>query len=210
MQDKLVWLEALFYVSGIIIAIFAGYSAQQIRLIKRDIFLRNQRAASEKAIEYCDRFLTSRLHDQFTVACMDNNIPYRYDGQISDFSQSSIPDSYRDTWLKRVALYNNWLPVVNEMDVIASSLISGVADECLAFSIIGRSFCNAIESNYDVICMMRSDSILPHHQSIVNLYKLWRPRLTKEELQLDMAMLEDKIKNIPEKHIQPIGADKKC
>jgi hypothetical protein len=45
-------LELLYFVAGVVVAIGVIYGLKQIALLKKDIRLRNERAAKEKAIEY--------------------------------------------------------------------------------------------------------------------------------------------------------------
>ena len=52
-------LEALFHLSGVLLAVAAVLGLQQIRLLKKDIRIRNERGAKEKAIEFSSRYLNN-------------------------------------------------------------------------------------------------------------------------------------------------------
>ena len=47
---------------------------------------------------------------------------------------------------------------------------------------IGRTFCRAVESDYDIIAFARLEPVHGYYESIVRLYKIWRPRLNSAEL----------------------------
>ena len=51
------WLEAAYFAGGIVVAVAVVYGLQQIKLLKKDIRIRNERAAKEKAVEYSGRYL---------------------------------------------------------------------------------------------------------------------------------------------------------
>jgi len=78
---------------------------------------------------------------------------------------------------------------LNQLESIAASFTSGVADERTGFRIIGRTYCFNVESYYDLI------SVSPHTywQSAIDLYFLWRPRLSKAELEIARGEMEARL-----------------
>ncbi len=177
------WIELIYFISGAMLAGAALYGLQQIRIMKRDMQVRSERAAAEKAIEYITRYvslyipLDNKFYDECVVKKLDS-----YDGPVSDFKFESLPPHYLNRARERFALYSFWLPPLNELNTIAAAFAFGVADEKIGFSAIGRSFCAAIAWKYDVICCARRDKVCPHFEGIVTLYRLWAPRISKDEL----------------------------
>jgi len=51
--------ELAYFASGTLLALAALYGIQQVRTVKKDLSMRVERAAKEKAIEYSGRYLTA-------------------------------------------------------------------------------------------------------------------------------------------------------
>ena len=176
------WLELAFFIGGVVVAAVGLYGLQQIRLMKRDMEMRSQRAAREKAIEYISRYFARYvpLDACFTDEAHEKKLP-GYDGPVGDFTMSSLTAKHDQRALKRFVL-DSWLPALNELHTIAAAFAYGVADEELGFQAIGRTFCATVASKYDILCIARRDRVCQHYQGIVDLFRLWTPRLSKSEL----------------------------
>ncbi|WP_115553997.1 DUF4760 domain-containing protein [Xanthomonas arboricola] len=191
------YLEALYFLAGIGLFVGVLISFRQLRLIKLDIDTRNSRAAKEKALEsiecYSNKFvpLSSEYFDQWKA---QDDLTY-YQGDIGDFSQASIAAEHLENSSKRFRL-DKWLPALNQLESLCSYFVSGVADEKLGFKYLGRSICFWVERNYDIIAMSRREKAFPHWQSMVELYQLWRPRLTKAELEVQRDELTARIRAV--------------
>lgn len=209
-----IWLEISYYASGIAVAIAVVYGLRQISLLKKDIRLRNERAAKEKAIEYGRRYLRDYvdLEGIFFSACREAKLR-GYDGPIGDFTSGSILGDARiaETSTKRYTTKPSLLPALNELEALSAAFISGVADEEAGFKIFGRSFCSTVENNYDIIALSRTadESALEYWYNIVRLYRLWSPRLEEGELRRTKNSLEAKIAAIARQsaRIPPIGTE---
>jgi len=207
------WLELSYFVSGIVIALAVVYGLKQIGILKRDIRLRNERAAKEKAIEYGSRYLREYvdLDARFFDACL-NDEPNLYSGPVGDFTAGSLPPDgpASDRLLKRYG-QSAWLPAMNELEVIAAAFVSGVADESAGFKIIGRSFCATVASHYDLIAFSRGRARTAQNywHNIVHLYKIWSPRLTESELREARGRLDQRIARVSSQtsRIRPIGTE---
>jgi hypothetical protein len=198
------YLEAAYFVAGVILAAGLIAAFVQIVLLKRDIRTRNERAAKEKAIEAASRYLVDyvRLETVRFSKQLDQKLQ-SYTGPIGDFSRSSV--QYSEKTAQR-ALLPNGLETLNELEAISAYFTSGVADEAMGFTIIGRTFCSTIEHNYDIISTLRGDEGPFYYENIVLLYRLWRPRLTRSELLSAKDLLEQKIGAIKDADpIRPIG-----
>jgi hypothetical protein len=207
------WLELLYFASGIVIAVAVVYGLKQIHLLKKDIRLRNERAAKEKAIEYCSRYLNSyvRLVDAFFVDCLKRQLK-SYSGPIGNFTSESIlrDAGQRDIADKRYAVFS-WAAAMNELEAISAAFTSGVADEATGFKIIGRTFCVSVQSNYDLIALSRNKSkdAQGYWSNIVQLYKMWFPRLKEVELRQAKEQLDATLAAVAAQgtRIAPIGTE---
>jgi|SRR5579872_1549453 len=201
------WAEFAYFLSTIVLAIVAVFGLQQISLVKRDIRLRSDRAAKEKAIEYSHRYLTIfvPLYDECTDDRTKKGI-VGYDGPIGDSTAGSLGAAdQRDALKKMGPVVHFWLPAFNELQSIASAFMVGVADERVGFGIIGRTFCHTVRSNYDFLAAVRREKTCPYYQSIVDLYQLWAARMSKAELSELSRDLVSQIRSIPDVEIPPIG-----
>ena len=201
------WAEFAYFVGTIVLAVVAIFGLQQVSLLKRDIRLRSDRAAKEKAIEYSHRYLTIfiSLYEKCSDDLTKNEI-VGYDGPIGDFTPGSLGvHGRRDALKKALAVLHSWLPAFNELQSIASAFIVGVADERVGFGIIGRSFCHTVRRNYDLVAAVLGEKTCPYWQSIVDLYQLWAGRMTKAELSELSKDLVSRIRSIPDVEIPPIG-----
>lgn len=199
------YLESLYFLAGVLLLGGLLLTYRQVVLIKKDIRTRNERAAAEKAIEACDRYFCKYIplngvyfHDRMKAKLK------AYDGPIGDFFASSIPESLQKDCAARYA-QSSWLPALNQLESISAYFISGVADECTGFKVIGRTFCGTIESNYDLFAISRREKALPYWANTVALYQLWRPRLTKAEMDISKQEIERQMSSIIDKIISPIG-----
>ncbi|HVI60512.1 MAG TPA: hypothetical protein VM619_16780 [Luteimonas sp.] len=189
------YLEALYFLAGVGLFVGVLISFGQLRLIKKDIDTRNFRSAREKALEAIDRYLTQFVPasgEYFDEWKSDKTLTH-YQGAIGDFWHESISAEHLENSTKRFKL-DKWLPALNQLESLCSYFVSGVADERLGFKYLGRSICFWVERNYDVVALSRRDKAFPHWQSIVELYKLWRPRLTKAELELQRDEISARIR----------------
>jgi hypothetical protein len=87
---------------------------------------------------------------------------------------------------------------------------SGVGDESLGFEIIGVSFCNTVESYFDIIAIANEDvegTGRRFFSSIVKIYRCWAPRLEKNKLSMAKEHLEKKIGSIQQSSVKPFGTE---
>jgi len=196
--------ELLYFLSGVALAAIAAYGIQQVKLLKKDIRVRNERASKEKALEFVEKYeLFITLDERFYSESKAKKVQ-GYNGPIGDFSNGSVPEKYQKNAYKRYTL--PWLEGVNKLELIASGFVSGVADEQLGFKIIGWSFCATVASKYDILCIARGiDKTKPGYQTIVELYQLWAPRLSKAQLLHAREEIEKRIAATVDSTIPPIG-----
>lgn len=202
------YLEAIYFIASIFLLGGMLLTYLQVKLIKQDIRNRNTRASAEKAIDVCGRYFSD------FVPLISINFEEKiakefgaYTGPIGDFTHTSLPNPLNANCLKRFGL-KSWLPAMNQLESISATFIAGVADECVGFQIIGRTFCSNIETNYDLISLSRREKAYPYWLNSVKLYQLWRPRLTKAEIDLAIREMEEKSSAIQDEKLTPIGVSK--
>lgn len=121
-----------------------------------------------------------------------------YNGPIGDFSQRSIVSDRLTAVIATESTEIIELAVnsLNELELCAAYFVTEVADEKVGFSTIGRTFCRTVENHYDIIAVGRKNLPNDHWSSIIKLYRLWRPRLHKSELEAKATLLKKQIEAI--------------
>jgi hypothetical protein len=209
LTDVRPYLEALYFLGTLVIAVVAIYGIKQIRLMQTDMKMRADRAAKERAIGLCSDYLLEyvQLANDSDKEFEKKNLK-RYTGPVGDFTPQSIPAEWVDKgdFLKRLK-DRSWLSSMNRLESIAAGFTTGVADEETGFGIIGRTFCHTVKHRYDLIAGCRFESADPYWNNIVQLYLTWSPRLNKAELESFRDQIDSAIATIPDKRIPPIGPD---
>jgi len=198
-------IEIIYFLASTSLLVGVGLAYRQLALIKADIKIKNQRSSAEKAIEACERYFCEyvQISKQSFIDRQAKNLNL-YKGAIGDFTTASVPADQIERSNKRYTL-TSWLPALNRLEAIAAYFTTGVADECVGFSVIGRTYCSAVELNYDMIALSRRSGAIDYWENIVKLYLLWRPRLSKAELKLAKNEMEKKISSLQQSKVPPIG-----
>jgi hypothetical protein len=202
-------LELLYFLSTIALAVIAGYGLRQIKLLKRDMHTRNDRAAKEKAIEISDRFVNSvNIGLKYHEALKTGGLKI-YHGPIGDFTSSSLTKDWRENANKKIPMASLWMPILNEYEGMAAGYMSGVADEQLGYKILGMGFCKAVQHNYDVICLQRGHGKgeWNYWKNTIGLYKLWSDRIKQEGLLEKLDDVSSQLRESSSAKITPIGLD---
>lgn len=199
--------ELIYFVASIVLIFGVWLSYRQLTLIKEDIRIKNKRAAAEMAIEACDIFSSKYVPLSIAYFADIESLGYghgHYTGAIGDFSYNSISERDQETCLARQSR-PSWFNAMNSLAVIASYFMTGVADESVGFRVLGRGFCASVEASYDLIAFMRKGVPNDYWADIIDLYALWKPRLTKLELELQRQGMDEVISGLKQKTITPIG-----
>jgi hypothetical protein len=199
------WFELISFGATALTAMVSVYALRQIAFLKRDYDMRVDRSAKEKAIDFSQRYLT-RYVELSAIADDEHEAKglSTYDGTIGDFSAESLtPKDLAQVLQKSGSMPT--LTALNELEAIAAAFVSGVADEQLGFSIIGRTFIRTVQYNYDHIAASRVEKIAPYWANIVTLYRTWAPRLNAEELKALRESVTSRLADLHTSNIPPIG-----
>jgi hypothetical protein len=204
-------LELLSFVSGPVLVVVAILALKQISIAKGDVQVRSRREAASLATTQCQRYYSEiiPLLNELDELINQKEIP-EYRGEIADFCQDDIlkNPTWAIKWLSKTDdLLKLWIQVLNSLESFAIYFTTGVADEEIAFSTIGLSYCNTVKKLYAFIATGRIKGKNKHFEHIVTLYKLWSSRLEKYNLEDQLDEMQSKIKSIKVKTIKPIGTD---
>ena len=205
------FIENLYFISGFILALMAIVGIYHLVLTKRAIKINSARHAADLAAAqvelYCSK--TIPLQDIYYKSKMDNNIK-KIEYEVGEFSLDHIYSTFGKEKVKIILqeriniMLDHFLPVINSMEAFAIYFTKGVADEEIAFSASGETFCHSVKSLYIEISFCRGKDSKAFENTVL-LYKLWSERIKKEKLTKSKEVLENKLKQISEKKINPIG-----
>lgn len=199
------WLEMVYWVAGVAVALFAGLSLRQLTILKSDISTRNERASKEKALDAAKTWADAQEHLRtFISNCNSAQLPNAYSGPITDFFLDSLPENLKSVAIAKEKIHG-WAKPINQFEAIAAMFTKGVADEQTGFEIIGRDYCLCVGALYDVLAASRLARTQPLYSNIVELYTLWSVRLAATELIDKKTEADAKLANLKPKSIQPIG-----
>ena len=199
------YLEALYFLAGVVVAGGVLVGMRQLRLLKQDIVSRSDRAAKEKAIE-----MSFRMADLFAASIRGQNqlgelgYPSIWEGKVGDFTPSSLPDGHLKVAERR---YMSGIPLryLNPMEAVAASFVNGIAEEKLAFPMCGAPFCAFVSVEYDMFCFARQHSDSAPFSNTIKLYRTWSNRLSKEQLEAAKEGLEASLAQIEDREIPPLS-----
>ncbi|MES2442040.1 MAG: hypothetical protein V4574_04355 [Pseudomonadota bacterium] len=202
------YLEFLRLLASLALAVGVFIAYAQLKHVRRDYSARMERAAKEKAIEASEKYLGEvvTLSNAFFSHRKENSIP-EYSGPVGDFSKSSLEKPNIDE-LKRICWEG--IAPLNKLETVAAMFISRVADERTGYRIIGRSFCDTVKFQYDIIVRSKvTEDAQPYWYNIIELYKIWSPRIQVEELSSDARKIHESLKNLAVSDaLPPLGSEK--
>ncbi len=106
---------------------------------------------------------------------------------------------------ERIKFLVLWLDILNSMEAFATYFTKGVADEEIAFSSIGRTYCYSVENYFFEIADCRNLKDEHSFQNTIDLYTIWKERLKKIQLTQEQEELMLKLHKVNETKIDPIG-----
>ncbi|GAQ48587.1 hypothetical protein FPK15_contig00013-0033 [Flavobacterium psychrophilum] len=92
------------------------------------------------------------------------------------------------------------------MESFSTYFIKGVADEEIAYSSIGRTFCHSVENYSFDISFMRREDDLQVFNNLVALYHIWKSRLNSEKISKELLNKQNELKKIQIKKVDILGA----
>lgn len=201
-------LEVLYYIASI--GLLAGIilATKQLKVMKTDFSSRNQRASVEKSIEYLNWYATiflpetlkskGILEDKNVITFDDvENKSFIYDENCKRDSQviSSINEKI-DAGI---------VDLINQLEFFSAAMMSGLADEQLAFNPLASTFCSFVDDNYDVYCETRNDGKEMLFTHTIELYNMWEERLRTIELSKKRALIDEQMSKVSNKTIPILG-----
>ena len=204
-------IENLYLLSGPILTILAVAGVIQIFIARKTLKVNSQRDAANLAAQqiknYCEQLIP--LMTKYDFSLRDEKIK-EVKIEIGDFNEEYLEQKLgKETVMKirieRMKFLVLYLDVLNNLEAFATYFTKGVADEEIAFSSIGRTYCSSVEGYFFEISDCRNLKDEHSFQNIIDLYKIWKERLNKIKLTKEQKELLKQINNLHETKINPIG-----
>ncbi|VGO21648.1 hypothetical protein [Pontiella sulfatireligans] len=202
-------LEIIYFISAPIITIIAAIGLWQIKVSKDHTRISAKRDALSLAAQQCDHYLRNiiPLHNSLDKAILANEVTFMKKAKVT-FKGESIRIQYDDTEViteECMKISSEMLPVLNALESFSVFFTAGAADERVAFSCVGKTFCSSVQDLLPEIMLHRDSGYWKH---ITALFFLWKPRLDEEMLLKEKEQIDKKLKSINGKFITPTGTIK--
>lgn len=207
-------LENIYLISGPILAILGCLIFYQIKLAKKSIELADQQIMeAKKYLRTISKREAAALAAKQVEIFMEKIIPMgnqiynkkeeidfpKFNGEIKNFTNDELKEwdkdftrSFSEKMLKLDLLD---IQLINFLEGFATYFTKGIADEEIAFSSVGRAYCNYVESYYPQISITRgSNNPNKHYNNLIELYKIWNSRLDKFKIEDELKKKQQKIK----------------
>lgn len=206
------FLDVLAAISGPAVAVFAFFGLRQIELTKEIAWKNERRRLFELTIEQCsfyekvcDGFISiTNSMEEAKVEYFDKCSFQYADGEVKDFKLCDDDEEIE----KAQKFFPDLLRLFNKSNVYAVAMVTGIANEEVAYLTDGKAFCELFEKYFPVICFCclekkKESSEYEFDKSGWNhtfeLYHIWRERLEKDKIKKELSSLDEKRSEIKRK-----------
>ena len=176
--------------------------------MSEDYQTKNKSASIEKSIEYLNLFATDFIPKAslYSEEIQKKGIEM-YRGPLNKdfkFDRNCNPNSeYIQTHLQ-VSFENGSPNILNQFEFFSAAMMSGLADEELAFVPLGKIYCKFVREMYVPICYLRREEDATNYSNTINLFNNWNARIEKLSLEKNRNKLDEQISEIQTSSIQSI------
>lgn len=202
-------IENIYLLSGPLIAILGLAGIIQLKLTKKAIIISSKREAAKFAANQIDVYLSHIM--PLINQIFDSEKKEKINGiklKTREFNNKAVIE---ELGIEKVAevfalrMKNPKLKLLNSIEAFSTYFTKGIADEEIAFSAVGLTFCNTIESLHFDIAICRKKEEEYSFQNLVSLYEIWSSRLKKEKLSREKDEILNQINKINNDKVNPIG-----
>ncbi|WP_143763758.1 hypothetical protein MKX34_11875 [Paenibacillus sp. FSL R5-0636] len=202
-------LGVLYSLSGIVLIIGVFVGIGQLKLLKKDLDIRNRRLAVETSLQYLNIYATEIIPEYEKYAReFKKEVPkpstsdHLFDGSfnlsLDQFSKELLAESIIKQKLGLISIYNRY-------EFFATGILNKLTDEDLVFIPTGKDFCETIRNEHLVISLFRN--LGTPYKNTIELYHKWQDRIDIEILELQKQEADAKIREKGDsyKSSPPIG-----
>ena len=198
-------LESLFFVSGIALTIVAGIGLRQLTIAKdiarTDAHRESLKLAADQCLHYMNYIIPAQ--DALDVAVKSKKIAFFAKSQ-AEVKDDTVKVTSTATGADKGALETiakEFLAAFNPTEAFAVFFFAGVANERVAFSAVGTTYCNNVRIYLPLLMILRPGAFA----NTLKLFFLWNSRLESERLRTEREEIDNKLAKIQNKFIKPVG-----
>lgn len=207
-------LELIYFASAPLLVFIALFGLRQLTLTKRIFRTTSQINAFKLATEQTDVFINRimKLHLDLRIKLANNEFikamrsNIKISGQIIDIKYPTDRTPI-DTLLANGA---EIIDLINTLDSFSIPFNVGIASEEIAFSSIGKIYCEYIEELLPFLLgsANRVDLSQDHEcKHMLQLYSLWKQRLEKAKLTQEKKKLEEQLSSFTTSPKKALGTE---
>lgn len=201
-------LESLYYFSGIALVIVAVVGLQQLSISKKNARISAKREALKYSNEQVHFYLTNiiKLQNYLDEEIKKYNINFyqKADVVINGKSVKVKFNSGKEEVEKLKYISGPFGDMMNAVECFAASFISKLADEKSAFKSVGKTYCLAIREYMPQLIIHTRNG---YYKNLMELFFIWDSRIQQIKLIEDKTNIEERLSEIDNKIITPLGTD---
>jgi hypothetical protein len=206
-------IENLSFLSGPVLAILGVFIFRQIRLAKEQLII-SKRQLEESQKQITIKFLreaatfSANLTKEYIIEIipLENEIYHLKKKENWDDVEVEIKNFTNDEFLKPNESLNKAinmpdsimflkLELANRLEYFAIYFTKGIADEKVAYTALGKQYCDSVEGIYPVIALTRgSKNPAKPYDNLVELYKCWNSRMKSTLVEFEKENLSNELK----------------
>jgi hypothetical protein len=178
------FLEVVYFISGPLMLVGVVAACFQLRVLRKDLEVKYKREAIRETLLVFDNKVPriEELKETLWLAEHDDELgDYISNGCVS-FEFSSLDRS--QGWVEDFAAASRSvhcsIDLLNEIDGLALSILSGLSDEDYAYRSEGLYFLTLASTFSHYVAWHRSDE--PYYEAVVELYNRWSARKAASEI----------------------------
>lgn len=180
-------LEIFYFAAAPLLLLILVLWVKQLKTSGQNHTMQCQHQAAALTERQCQRYVDTivPLFDKLKQVFKDYELP-TYKGEISSFTQECLLDMAEDWSPECYQGFNDNLETVlenlNTLESFAIYFTKGLADEEIAFTYVGLSYCKLVEDLYPYLSAVREMKKINYFNHIVELYRLWSDRIASSNL----------------------------
>jgi hypothetical protein len=171
-------LEILYFVTSPFILAVAIIGLKQLTISKENAKINAKRDSFKLAAEQ------SKYYFEYIIPKLNDIDESMNKVKLASLGEADVSMSGKELILKyklnpniHIDLMSQIVETLNVIEGVAIFFTSGVAEEKVAFSTIGKTFTNSMEKFLAFICDVQKDG---YYHNILELYILWNDRFNKQ------------------------------
>ncbi|WP_332399367.1 hypothetical protein [Vibrio metschnikovii] len=214
MENIKEFLEIAYYISGILL-VWVAYLAlgqikvarQQLEEQKKSLKITSKRDAlkltSEQVTNYGINIIP--LQSTLEVAINKHGVTFFKNSKVEiNGAEIKVTPPQDEKELEKIELIvKDFTNVMNALEGFAVYFASGVANEKLAYQSLAKTYCHHLQKYMPLLVMI--DAGNKRFSASMFLFNAWHSRLVAEELAMERAKINEKIKSHKTHTISTVG-----